>query len=62
MVLNYIRESLSPFLFVIVMDRLSDEVRQMFPWTMIYSESNEQVEESFEMVEVWSEEKSNESQ
>ncbi|KAK3558298.1 hypothetical protein QTP86_014684 [Hemibagrus guttatus] len=47
--------ALSPFLFAIVMDQLSEEVRQESPWTMmfaddivIYSESREQVEESLE--------------
>ena len=46
---------LSPFLFVMVMDRLTDEVRQESPWnmmftddTMICSESKEQVERSLE--------------
>ncbi|KAK3569875.1 hypothetical protein QTP86_006750 [Hemibagrus guttatus] len=45
----------SPFLFTIVMDQLSEEVRQESPWTMmfaddivIYSESREQVEENLE--------------
>ncbi|KAK3565343.1 hypothetical protein QTP86_006571 [Hemibagrus guttatus] len=47
--------ALSPFLFAIVMDQLSEEVRQESPWTMmfaddivIYSESREQVEENLE--------------
>ncbi|KAK3517219.1 hypothetical protein QTP70_001127 [Hemibagrus guttatus] len=47
--------ALSPFLFAIVMDQLSEEVRQEFPWTMIFaddivicSESREQVEENLE--------------
>ncbi|KAK3532136.1 hypothetical protein QTP86_008585 [Hemibagrus guttatus] len=47
--------ALSPFLFAIVMDQLSEEVRQESPWTMmfaddivIWSESREQVEESLE--------------
>ncbi|KAK3525767.1 hypothetical protein QTP70_007530 [Hemibagrus guttatus] len=47
--------TLSPFLFAIVMDQLSEEVRQASPWTMkfaddivICSESREQVEESLE--------------
>ncbi|KAK3506345.1 hypothetical protein QTP70_005034 [Hemibagrus guttatus] len=44
-----------PFLFAIVMDQLSEEVRQESPWTMMFaddivicSESREQVEESLE--------------
>ncbi|KAK3535759.1 hypothetical protein QTP70_021074 [Hemibagrus guttatus] len=47
--------ALSPFLFAIVMDLLSEEVRQESPWTMmfadnivIFSESWEQVEENLE--------------
>ncbi|KAK3517790.1 hypothetical protein QTP70_018948, partial [Hemibagrus guttatus] len=47
--------ALSPFLFAIVMDQLSEEVRQEFPWTMMFaddivicSESREQVEENLE--------------
>ncbi|KAK3516279.1 hypothetical protein QTP70_008640 [Hemibagrus guttatus] len=47
--------ALSPFLFAIVMDQLSEEVRQESPWTMMFandivicSESREQVEETLE--------------
>ncbi|KAK3537535.1 hypothetical protein QTP70_013397 [Hemibagrus guttatus] len=47
--------ALSPFLFAIVMDQLSEEVKQKSPWTMMFaddivicSESREQVEESLE--------------
>ncbi|KAK3566085.1 hypothetical protein QTP86_025540 [Hemibagrus guttatus] len=47
--------ALIPFLFVIVMDQLSEEVRQESPWTMMFSddivicsESREQVEENLE--------------
>ncbi|KAK3514247.1 hypothetical protein QTP70_011840 [Hemibagrus guttatus] len=47
--------SLSPFLFAIVMDQLSEEVRQESPWSMMFaddivicSESREQVEENLE--------------
>ncbi|KAK3541670.1 hypothetical protein QTP86_000341 [Hemibagrus guttatus] len=47
--------ALSPFLFAIVMDHLSEEVRQESPWTMMFaddivicSESREQVEENLE--------------
>ncbi|KAK3544372.1 hypothetical protein QTP86_010153 [Hemibagrus guttatus] len=47
--------ALSPFLFVMVMDQLSEEVRQESPWTMMFaddivicSESREQVEENLE--------------
>ncbi|KAK3516006.1 hypothetical protein QTP70_000892, partial [Hemibagrus guttatus] len=47
--------ALSPFLFAIVMDQLSEEVRQESPWTMIFaddivifSEIREQVEENLE--------------
>ncbi|KAK3508735.1 hypothetical protein QTP70_004280 [Hemibagrus guttatus] len=47
--------ALSPFLFAIVMDQLSEEVRRKSPWTMMFaddivicSESREQVEENLE--------------
>ncbi|KAK3557030.1 hypothetical protein QTP70_024241, partial [Hemibagrus guttatus] len=47
--------ALSPFLFAIVMDQLSEEVRQESPWTMMFaddivicSESREKVEENLE--------------
>ncbi|KAK3514994.1 hypothetical protein QTP70_003257 [Hemibagrus guttatus] len=46
--------ALSPFLFAIAMDQLSEEVRQESPWTMMFaddmicSESREQVEENLE--------------
>ncbi|MBN3291466.1 POLR protein, partial [Polypterus senegalus] len=46
------RSALSPFLFAMVMDRLTDEIRQESPWTVkfaddivICSHSREQVEE-----------------
>ncbi|KAK3510396.1 hypothetical protein QTP70_005869 [Hemibagrus guttatus] len=49
------RSALSPFLFAMVMDQLSEEVRQESPWTMmladdtvIFNESREQVEENLE--------------
>ncbi|KAK3552394.1 hypothetical protein QTP86_011626 [Hemibagrus guttatus] len=47
--------ALSPFLFAIVMDQLSEEVRQESPWTMMFADdivicsgSREQVEENLE--------------
>ncbi|KAK3553111.1 hypothetical protein QTP86_031688 [Hemibagrus guttatus] len=47
--------ALSPFLFAMVMDQLSEEVRQESPWTMMFaddlvicSQSREQVEENLE--------------
>ena len=47
--------ALSPFMFALVMDRLTDEVRQEAPWTMMFmdeilicSERREQVEVSLQ--------------
>ena len=47
--------ALSPFLFAMVMDRLTDKIRQESPWIIMFaddivicSESREQVEESLE--------------
>ena len=47
--------ALSPFLFTMVMDRLTDELRQEYPWMMMFaddivicSESMEQVEENLQ--------------
>ena len=46
---------MSPFLFAMVMDRLTNEVGQEYPWTMMFaddivicSESREQIEEKLE--------------
>ena len=46
---------LSPCLYAIVMDRMTDEIREEAPWTMMFaddivicSESKEQVEEKLE--------------
>jgi len=47
--------TLSPFLFAMVMDRLTDEIRRESPWTMVFAnnivlsgESREEVEEELE--------------
>ena len=47
--------ALSPCLFAMVMDRMTDEIREEAPWTMMFaddivicSESKEQVEEKLE--------------
>ena len=47
--------ALSPFLYVMVMDRLTVGVRQEFPWSMMFanyidvsSESREQLEDALE--------------
>lgn len=47
--------TMSPFLFAMVMDRLTDEIRQESPWTMMFAddiaiccESREDVEEELE--------------
>ncbi|KAK3545734.1 hypothetical protein QTP70_011336 [Hemibagrus guttatus] len=44
--------ALSPFLFAIVMDQLSEEVRQESPWTMMFAEDIVICSESREQVEV----------
>ena len=47
--------ALSPYLFAMVMDRMTDEIREEAPWTMVFaddivicSESKEQVDEKLE--------------
>ena len=30
--------TLSPFLFVVIMDRLTDEIRRELPWTMLFAD------------------------
>ena len=30
--------ALSPFLFAVIMDRLTDEVRRKLPWTMLFAD------------------------
>ncbi|KAK3552305.1 hypothetical protein QTP86_010101 [Hemibagrus guttatus] len=44
--------ALSPFLFAIVMDQLSEEVRQESPWTMMFADNIVICSESREQVEV----------
>ena len=50
---------LSPFLFAMIMDRLTDEVRREPPWTMLFAdniviceETREEVERRLEILEV----------
>ena len=61
--------ALSPCLFAMVMDRMTDEVREEAPWTMMFpddivicSESKERVEEKAGELEICFGEKTNESQ
>ncbi|KAK3571115.1 hypothetical protein QTP86_001931 [Hemibagrus guttatus] len=56
------RSALRPFLFAIVMDQLSEEVRQESPWTMMFADDIVICSESREQVEVCAGEKRNESQ
>ena len=56
--------ALSPCLFAMVMDRMTDDIREEAPWTMMFaddivicSESKEQVEETGELeIMLWREE------
>ena len=43
--------SLSPFLFAVIMDRLTDEVRREPPWTMLFADDIVILEETREEVE-----------
>ena len=43
--------SLSPFLFAVIMDRLTDEVRREPPWTMLFADDIEIFESTREEVE-----------
>ena len=43
--------ALSPFLFVVIMDRLTDEVRRKPPWTMLFADNIVICEETKEEVE-----------
>ncbi|XP_051780460.1 uncharacterized protein LOC127527026 [Erpetoichthys calabaricus] len=43
--------ALSPFFFAVVMDRLTDEIRQESPWTMMFADDNEICTDSREQVE-----------
>ena len=43
--------ALSPFLFAVIMDRLTDEVRRESPWTMLFADNIVVCEETREEVE-----------
>ena len=48
--LHQVSES-SPFLFAVIMDRLTDEVRRELPWTMLFADDIVICEETREEVE-----------
>ncbi|KAK3548376.1 hypothetical protein QTP70_011696, partial [Hemibagrus guttatus] len=58
----YQGSALSPFLFAIMMDQMSEEVRQESPWTMMFADEIVICRENREQVEVCAGEKRNESQ
>ena len=43
--------ALSPFLFAVIMDRITDEVRREPPWTMLFADDIAICEENGEEVE-----------
>ena len=45
------KSALSPFLFAVIMDRLTDEVRRESPWTMLFADDIAICEETKEEVE-----------
>ena len=57
-----IKDKSRTFMFATVMDRLTHEVSQEFPWTMMFADETGICRESWEQVEICTRERRNEDQ